>query len=172
VAQNNTLRRCIGEHTRLAQLQTSVQHFPSRNSPCSHNSPPRPHPPTTRHRRNIRRPAARETGEAAASREAEIRRYVEEALLGPVSPGLAPLLSRETALYSLLFREGTAYISLSQAAAEGPDCFRGLCALNAGIRRNFPSVRDVRIFVEGKEAYYERFRELFTANSGKSPKSA
>ncbi|MDR1909403.1 MAG: GerMN domain-containing protein [Spirochaetaceae bacterium] len=106
----------------------------------------------------------------ADSREARIRRYVEESLLGPVSPALSPLFPRETALHSLLFRDGVVYVNLSPEAAlpaaEGGDCFRSLYTLHAGIRRNFRYVKDVRLFIEGNEAYYERFRALFRADSG------
>jgi spore germination protein GerM len=111
----------------------------------------------------------------SSTKEAAIRRYVEEALLGPVSPDLAPLFPRETALHSLLLRDGVVYVNLSLtaalAAAEGVDSFRNLYVLNAGIRRNFRYVKDVRLFIEGTEAYHERFREVFTGNSGKKSKS-
>jgi hypothetical protein len=136
--------------------------------------------------RMIRRPQARERAssnestlaaiEENALQEAGLRRYVEEVLLGPVSPELTPLFPRETALYSLLLREGAVYIDLSLAAAsaavEGGDCFRALYTLNRGVRRNFRFVRDVRLFIEGQEAYSERFNDIFSGNSGKKAKSA
>jgi hypothetical protein len=43
-----------------------------------------------------------------------------------------------------------------------------LYTLHAGIRRNFRYVKDVRLFIEGNEAYYERFRALFRADSGEA----
>ncbi|MDR1618907.1 MAG: GerMN domain-containing protein [Treponema sp.] len=100
------------------------------------------------------------------SREQDIRRYVEEALLGAVSPDLAPLFPRETRLESLLYRDGVVYADLSAAAAlpplEGGDVFRNMRTLRDGIRRNFSFVKDVRLFVEGKAAYYNDFRRMFT----------
>ncbi|MDR0387783.1 MAG: GerMN domain-containing protein [Treponema sp.] len=96
------------------------------------------------------------------SRELSLEQYVEEALLGPVSPESDPLFLRGTALRSLLYRDGTVYADLSLSAAlpysAGTDAFRSLYVLYRGIRRNFSFVKDVRLFIEGKEAYYERFR--------------
>jgi hypothetical protein len=89
------------------------------------------------------------------SREIDIRRYAEEALLGPVSPDSAPLFPQETRLRSLLYRDGVVYADLSESAAlpplEGGDVFRNLYTLRAGIRRNFSFVEDVKIFIAGYE---------------------
>jgi hypothetical protein len=99
------------------------------------------------------------------SRESDIRRYVEEALLGPVSLDAAPLFPRGTRLASLLYRDGVVYADLSESAAlpvpEGPGVFAALSALYGGIKRNFSYVKDVRLFIAGHEAYPEKFRELF-----------
>jgi hypothetical protein len=109
-----------------------------------------------------------------SSEETAIRWYVEEVLLGPVSPEAAPLFSRETGLRSLLYRDGVVYADLSLSAAlpysEGGS-FRSLYVLNAGIRRNFSSVRDVRLFIEGSEAFFERFRGAFVKSVSKNDKS-
>jgi hypothetical protein len=98
----------------------------------------------------------------SGSREADITRYVEEFLLGPESPDLAPLFSRETRLRSLLYREGVVYVDLSEAAAlpfpelaPGQGVFGGFETLHKGIRRNFPYVRDVRLFAGGNAAFAE-----------------
>jgi hypothetical protein len=97
-------------------------------------------------------------------REANITRYVEEALLGPVSPDLLPLFPRETRLQSLLYRDGVVYADFSEDAAlpppEGGGALQNLQTLYGGIRRNFPFVRDVRFFIAGKAAYYEEFRQI------------
>jgi hypothetical protein len=97
-------------------------------------------------------------------RELAVRQYVEETLLGPVSPESDPLFPRETRLTSLLFRDGIVYADLSLSAAlpysSGGDAFRSLHILHKGIKRNFRFVRDVRLFIDGKEAYYERFRGI------------
>jgi hypothetical protein len=99
------------------------------------------------------------------SREQDIRRYVEEALLGPVSLDFAPLFPRGTRLMSLLYRDGVVYLDLSLSAAlavsEGQDVFVALETLYGGVRRNFSYVKDVRLFIAGNEAYPEKFRELF-----------
>jgi hypothetical protein len=94
----------------------------------------------------------------AESPETDIRRYVEEALLGPVSPHLAPLFSRETRLCSLLYRGVTVYANLSETAAlppvEGRDALQNLFTLKEGVLRNFSFVRKVKIFVEGREVFF------------------
>ena len=97
--------------------------------------------------------------------ETDIRRYVDEALLGPVSPDSAPLFPRETRLSSFMYRQGVVFADLSESAALPPpagDVFRSLLTLNEGIRRNFPQVKDVRLFIGGNEVFFEEFRGIFT----------
>jgi hypothetical protein len=90
-------------------------------------------------------------------RELDITRYVEEALLGPVSSNSMPLFPRETRLRSLLYRNGVVYLDLSEEAAlpptEGGEVFMNLKTLYAGIMRNFPFVRELRFFIAGKAAF-------------------
>jgi hypothetical protein len=98
----------------------------------------------------------------AESRELGIRRYVEEAVLGPVSLDLSPLLTKETAVRSCLFREGVVYADFSPSAALPPlaetgDLYHNLLILKEGIKRNFPFVKDVRFFIAGNEAYPDKF---------------
>jgi hypothetical protein len=105
------------------------------------------------------------------SRELDIGRYVEEALLGPVSPDSAALFPRGTTLRSLLYRDGVVYADLSESAAlplpGGGEIFGSFHTLYAGIRRNFSFVKDVRFFVAGKAAYFEEFNRIFTVENGK-----
>jgi hypothetical protein len=94
------------------------------------------------------------------SREINITRYVEEALLGPVLPDSLPLFPKGTRLLSLLYRDGVVYVDLSQDAAmplPGGDVFRNLETLYSGIKRNFPYVRGIRFFIAGKAAYAAQF---------------
>jgi len=129
----------------------------------------------------------------SSNRETDIRRYVEEALLGPVSPDSAPLFSRETRLYSFMYRQGIVYADLTESAVlpvpeanlvrpfagvqsrryvpEDGDVFRSLLTLNEGIRRNFSFVKDVRLFIGGNEVFFEEFRGIF-ANSADNSKTA
>ena len=97
-------------------------------------------------------------------RETDIRRYVDEVLLGPASPNLDPLFSRETRLNSLIYRGEVVYADLSEPAVwpVSGDVFRGLLTLNEGIRRNFSFVGDVRLFIDGNEAFFEEFRGIFS----------
>jgi spore germination protein GerM len=102
----------------------------------------------------------------SASREENIARYVEETLLGPVSLEAAPLFPKGTRLRSLIFRDGTVYGDLSQSAAlpvpkTKLDVFAGMLVLNQGIRRNFSYVADVRLFIEGNEAFFKEFADIF-----------
>jgi hypothetical protein len=90
-------------------------------------------------------------------RELDITRYVEEALLGPVSSNSMPLFPREARLRSLLYRNGVVYLDLSEEAAlppmEGGEVLMNMKTLYAGIMRNFPFVREVRFFIAGKAAF-------------------
>jgi hypothetical protein len=105
------------------------------------------------------------------SRELDIRRYVEEALLGPVALDTALLFLKETRLRSLMYRDGVVYADLSESAAipvpEGGDVFNSLYTLYQGIRRNFSYVKDVYLFIGGNEVYGEKFREIFDGISEK-----
>ncbi|MDR2717972.1 MAG: GerMN domain-containing protein [Treponema sp.] len=122
----------------------------------------------------------------SSSREVNITRYVEEALLGPVSPHSLPLFPPETRLLSLLYRDGVVYVNLSEDAAmpaEGPlaqdmpasgallqstllqssplqggEVFINMKTLYSGVRRNFSFVKDLRFFIAGKAAYAGKFR--------------
>ena len=102
----------------------------------------------------------------SSNRETDIRRYVDEVLLGPSSPDSAPLFPRETRLNSFIYRGGVVYTDLSESAAlpsgENGDVFRSLLTLNQGIRRNFPQVKDVRLFIGGNEVFFEELRRIFT----------
>ena len=108
--------------------------------------------------RNPRRPP---------SRELDITRYVEEALLGPVSPDSLPLFPQGTRLLSLLYRNGVVYADLSEDAALPPvegipagagGVFINFQTLEAGIKRNFSFVRETRFFIAGKAVYADQFR--------------
>jgi hypothetical protein len=95
------------------------------------------------------------------SREINLTRYVEEALLGPVAPDLLPMFPRETKLRSLLYRSGVVYIDFSIDAAlppeEGGESLSNFRTLYEGILRNFTYVRDVRFFIAGNAAFAHEF---------------
>jgi hypothetical protein len=109
------------------------------------------------------------------SRETDIKRYVDEALLGPASPDSGPLFPRETRLESFMYREGVVYAALSEAALfppEGEGLFRNLLTLNRGIRRNFSFVKGVKIFIGGNEVFFNEFREIFKESADNLVKPA
>jgi hypothetical protein len=97
------------------------------------------------------------------SRELNIARYVEEALLGPSSPNCLPLFPRETRLRSLLYRDGVVYADITEEAVmpplEGGEVYKNFKTLDSGIKRNFAFVRDVHFFIAGKPAYEGEFRQ-------------
>jgi hypothetical protein len=75
-----------------------------------------------------------------------------------------------------MYRESVVYADLSESAAlplEGSwDIFRSLLTLNEGIRRNFPFVLDVRLFIGGNEVFFNEFYGIFADpadNSKTSP---
>jgi hypothetical protein len=103
----------------------------------------------------------------SSSRELDITRYVEEAILGPSSPNSLPLFPKRTRLVSLLYRDGVVYVDLSEEAALPPpesaslpdlEVFTNMETLYSGIKRNFPFVRDLRFFIAGNTAYAGEFR--------------
>ena len=102
----------------------------------------------------------------SGDRETDIRRYINEALLGPASQRSDPLFPRETRLNSFMFRDGVVFADLTESAAlpisRGGDVFRSLLTLNEGVRRNFSYVKDVKLFIGGNEVFFEEFRGIFT----------
>jgi len=99
----------------------------------------------------------------ARSREVDIIRYTEEALLGPVNPDLLPLFPYGTKLKSLLFREGVVYADFSADAAlppvEGGIVYDNFHTFYDGVLRNFSKVKDVRFFIDGHTAFPDEFRK-------------
>jgi hypothetical protein len=104
----------------------------------------------------------------SSSRELDLTGYVEEALLGPVSPNSLPLFPKGTRLVSLLYRNGVVDVGLSEEAAlpplesatlPGMEVFTSLETLYFGIKRNFPFVREVRFFIAGNAAFAGKFRQ-------------
>jgi hypothetical protein len=88
------------------------------------------------------------------SRETDISRYVEELILGPLSPETIPLIDRNARLEALLLRENVVYIDFSEESAippSGGSLLENFEVLRGEIMRNFPFVREVRIFIAGNE---------------------
>ena len=100
------------------------------------------------------------------SREEDIKTYVKELILGPVSLDFAPLLTKGTQLRSFMYRNGAVYADFSREAAlpvlGGTPLFEGFLALNQGIRRNFRSVSNVKLFVNGNEVFFGEFLKIFS----------
>jgi spore germination protein GerM len=100
-----------------------------------------------------------------SSAEKDIKSYVEELILGPVSLDSAPLLASGTKLRSFMYRDNTVYADFSKEAVlpvyGGKPLFDSFLALNQGIRRNFDSVSDVKLFVNGNEIFFGEFSKFF-----------
>jgi hypothetical protein len=109
-------------------------------------------------------------------KETDIRRYVEEALLGPSSPDSLPLFSRGTRLHSFLYREAVVYADLTETAALPVDgkigIYSSFLTLNEGIRRNFSFIEDVRLFIGGNEVFFEEFYRIFSNPADNSKTSS
>ena len=87
--------------------------------------------------------------------ERAIQSYIEEMLYGPISQDLKPVFLQESSLLSLLYRDGTVFINLSEEAAFPvqieADFNYSFTTMEQGVFRNFPAVQAVRIFVMGHE---------------------
>jgi len=96
------------------------------------------------------------------SKEVNIIRYTEEALLGPVNPDLLPLFPYGTKLKSLLYRDGVVYADFSADAAlppvEGGSIYDNFRTFYDGVLRNFSTVKDVRFFIDGRTAFAGEFQ--------------
>ena len=99
----------------------------------------------------------------SGNRERDITRYVEEALLGPITPNSLLLFPREAKLSSVLYDDGVVYVNFSEEAAlpplQGGEVFTNMNTLHSGIMRNFPFVKDVRLFIAGRPAYAAELRQ-------------
>ena len=110
----------------------------------------------------------------SGDRETDIRRYVDEVLLGPKSQELALLFYRGTRVQTFMYSGGVVFVDLSYTAAFPPPelgtVFDSLLTLNEGIRRNFSYVKDVRLFIGGNHVFFNEFREIF-GNSADNSKT-
>ena len=101
------------------------------------------------------------------TREGDIRSYIEELILGPVSQDYAPLVTKGTTLRAFMFREGTVYADFSREAvlpvSGGMPLFDSFLAINQGIRRNFSYISDVKLFSNGNEVFFGEFAKIFSA---------
>jgi hypothetical protein len=97
----------------------------------------------------------------ARSLDTEVKRYVEEVLLGPMSHGAAGFFPVGTVQACIVDGE-TAFIGLSAQAAlagvTGPeggytvDSMRAVDTLREDIGRNFRQLKNIEIFIDGREA--------------------
>ena len=98
--------------------------------------------------------------------EEDIKNYVNELILGPVSLDYAPLLTKGTKLRSFMYRERVVYADFSKEAAlqvqGGIPLYDSFLTLNQGIRRNFSDVVDVKLFVNGNEVFFGEFSKFFS----------
>jgi hypothetical protein len=113
---------------------------------------------------------------SSSSQETDIRRYVEEVLLGSVSPNADPLFDQETQLQSLLLRDGIVYANFNESAlipvfSPEKGVFFSFLILNEGIRRNFSRVKDVRFYIGGREIFSKDFSKIFADSADNNSKT-
>ena len=89
--------------------------------------------------------------------EAALSIYIAEYLLGPATVGSSFLFSKGTRLETLMVRGGVAHVDLSSDAAFPPepglDVRDSLTILVSGIERNFPGLKQAKVYIEGHEPY-------------------
>jgi hypothetical protein len=104
----------------------------------------------------------------ASSLELNIKSYLEELILGPVSVDFTPLVTKGTKLNSFMYRNNTVYADFSSDAVlpvqGGQPLYESLLTLNRCIRRNFRSVSGVKLFVNGNEVFFTEFGKIFGAD--------
>jgi hypothetical protein len=89
--------------------------------------------------------------------EIALQRYVEEWLYGPLSPELLSVFPSETVVLTLIYRDGTMYLNVSESAVFAqPDIFTVGQILERGVYRNFPTVKNIHLFVEGHEVMFSQ----------------
>lgn len=87
----------------------------------------------------------------AESYEEDVKSFVKDLILGPMTNRYKRLFSRQTTLDFLFLREGTLYIGLSEDAlspdSETFDIAGNVSLLKTNIERNFPDVKEVDTLV-------------------------
>ncbi len=85
-----------------------------------------------------------------------IDRFISELLLGPLTEHSMPLFKKGTVCRSCFVRDGVLYLNISeQPFAENLETsdFRGsVGALKKNVTLNFPAIKKIDLFIEGKEA--------------------
>ncbi|GAB1483895.1 hypothetical protein MASR2M78_27110 [Treponema sp.] len=109
------------------------------------------------------------------SREALLARYVEEYLLGPASVDQQRLFPKGSHLSSLILREGQLFLNLSEEAAipvEGEsNVQKSISLLSTGLLRNFTFVKQVSLFIDGREPYSHIIGTSIASDAPKNVKS-
>jgi len=93
--------------------------------------------------------------------------------LGPKSQEILALpFYRGTQVQTFMYRNGIVFVNLSGTASipppDGGSVFYSFLTLNKGVRRNFPSVKDVRFFIGGNQVFLEEFRKIFAESADNS----
>lgn len=86
-----------------------------------------------------------------------VAQYVDELLLGPLSEYCSPLFPIGTTASFCFVRSSTLFVNLSEEALlcdpVGTDFHAVLALFEENVRRNFPSVRTVELFIGGRSAF-------------------
>ncbi len=90
--------------------------------------------------------------------EKELKAFVEELLLGPVSLEMNPVAPPGTRLESILYRDGQAYLDFSRELALNNgqfqlDCQKSMELIRENLLFNFPRIQNLVITVDGQLPY-------------------
>ncbi len=88
--------------------------------------------------------------------DSKIRIFVDELLLGPVSEHCRPVFYSGTKVISCFERNHVLYVNLSSDllyADSGTDFSKKIDIFKKNIRINFPSIKEVELFVDGNEPF-------------------
>lgn len=92
-----------------------------------------------------------------ADRETEIVSYVSELLLGAPTDRYKRIFPLKSKLESCFLRDSVLYINLSEDAliadSGTSSTFTACSLIKENVFRNFPEVREVRLFIDSMEAY-------------------
>jgi hypothetical protein len=91
------------------------------------------------------------------STQGDVRLFVDELLLGPLTNRYRILFSQGTRVLSCIQNGGTLYLDLSEEALfsiePAPPIRSAVEILEKSIKKNFPSIKTVAIFIDNKRVY-------------------
>lgn len=91
--------------------------------------------------------------------QGKVQYFIDELLLGAVSEHCSPVCASGTKVISCFQREGTLYLDLSKEFlrddAYQADFRKQLDLIRLNIQKNFPGIKNIEIFIDGKTPFGE-----------------